>query len=177
MIPKNQTYGNDYKVIGKVCDEVKVMAYDQDNADIVFNKAKGKSGYYIPIADPAWVEQVIRETLKTIPAKKVVLGVPTYSREFSVSTSTLGYQYKVVHSLSYRDAMSLAQRIGVIPIRNNADELGYSFATSTGTHVVSITDAVSIADKIALAKKYNLKGVAVFKVDGDEDQSLWNVIK
>jgi GH18 family chitinase len=40
---------------------------------------------------------------------------------------------------------------------------------------VTWSDAASITDKVELAEKYNLKGVAVFKVDGEEDQNLWKL--
>ncbi|MCA9358962.1 hypothetical protein KC926_02020 [Candidatus Kaiserbacteria bacterium] len=41
---------------------------------------------------------------------------------------------------------------------------------------VSWSDAEAIESKVDLAKKLKLKGVAVFKVDGEEDSDLWKVI-
>ncbi|MBA3788802.1 hypothetical protein H0X32_00185 [Patescibacteria group bacterium] len=38
------------------------------------------------------------------------------------------------------------------------------------------SDATSIAQKIALAKKLGIRGVAIFKLDGGEDQNLWNIL-
>jgi spore germination protein YaaH len=37
------------------------------------------------------------------------------------------------------------------------------------------SDAVSVAQKVALAKQLGIRGVAVFKFDGGEDQGMWDV--
>jgi spore germination protein len=188
IIPKDISYVNDYAVIGKQCDEVRVMAYDQGTVDIVLNKVKNSTSTpYTPIADPDWVNKVITETIKTIPASKIVLGIPTYGAIYRPTITAGLSSYEKVRSITYVDAMALAQSVGVTPQRNNAGELGFTYtatssapvstSTSSLMRIVSFADAEAIKQKIALAKKRKLKGVMLFKLDGDTDPGLWEDLK
>jgi spore germination protein YaaH len=183
-------YANDYKIIGKVCDQVRIMAYDQagDDANLVIkNKSQGTT--YKPVADIEWIKKVVSFALWDIPAKKIVLGVPTYGYKYEIisqpGTTTLSYSR--IGSMNFNYADQLAKDLHVTPNRNNAGELSFSYATSTGVdgeqlggmkqYLVWYSDSVAIADKIRIAKLYKLGGVAVFKIDGGQDPKIWNVLK
>lgn len=42
---------------------------------------------------------------------------------------------------------------------------------------LSWSDASAVADKVALARRLGIRGVAIFKFDGGEDQRIWEVLK
>jgi spore germination protein YaaH len=73
--------------------------------------------------------------------------------------------------------MTLAQTMNVAPTRNAGGEMSYTYTSGTSTRLVWFTDNISINSKILLAKQYKLKGVALFKIDGDGDPLLWNTLK
>jgi spore germination protein YaaH len=183
-------YANDYKVIGKVCDQVRIMAYDQtgDDANLeIQNKNKGNA--YKPVADIEWIKKVISHALWDIPAKKIILGVATYGYKYELisQTGTTSFKYSRIGSMNYTYADELAKSLNIVPTRNTAGELNFGYATSTGVdgqplgslkqYLVWYSDSVAIADKIRIAKLYKLGGVAVFKVDGGNDPKLWDVLK
>ncbi len=55
-----------------------------------------------------------------------------------------------------------------------------AYANKTGKEVVInigwYSDAEAINDKIELAEKYGLRGVSIFKFDGEEDEDLWDIL-
>ena len=203
VIPKNIEYANDYPVLNKYCDEIRIMAYDQGTIDLKLDASKGKSDFYAPVADKDWVEKVIKETIKTINPKKIMLGIPTYGYEYEVTWNDGVTTYKRLRSRTYTQAMDLASTVGATPQRNSAGELSFVYASSTPvdvsknltyqivsttpplgmiaqpqtTRFVDFSDAKAAEDKIALAKKYGLKGVFFFKMDGQTDPAIFSYLK
>lgn len=170
------SYSNDFKVIGKVCDQVRIMAYDQDNTDVKLNTIRGP--LYKPVADIDWVEKVLTHALWDIPAHKMIVGVPTYGNKYEVLRDSTGAisKYNKIGSMNwyYADAESKAK--GLTPVRDASGELSYTYIDSTTgkEYLVWYSDAKAIADKVNIAKLYKIGGVTIFKVDGNNDKNIWN---
>ncbi len=200
VMPKDTRVANDYVALNKYCDEVRIMAYDQGGIDLALNRAKGTSAFYAPVADPLWVEKTIKEALKSIKRSKIVLGVPTYGYEYQVTMDPDGaLTYKRMKALTYMQTAAQLLPRNLMLFRNNAGELSYTYATTTPLNVspalmfttastalqnagtvmrfASFSDAQAIADKVKLAKKYKIKGVYLFKLDGNNDPLMWDQLK
>lgn len=203
VVPANLSYAEDYPLLGQYCDEVRLMAYDQQTTDLKLDASKGGDGtLYAPTADPDWVTKIIQYAVQYIPPKKIMLGIPTYGYEYEVSWANNVTTYQEVRAWDYFGAMDRADSLGIVPVRDNAGELSYTFTSSTyiqepldltsyvsstepavltthnpnasTTFFVSFPDATSELQKVALAKKYGLRGVMFFKLDGDIDPAIWN---
>jgi spore germination protein len=84
-VPKDAgQYVNDFAVINKNCDRVRFMTYDQQTIDQVREAEIVEP--YGPVADTVWVEKAIREAMKTIPKRKIMIGIATYGYEWDVTT-------------------------------------------------------------------------------------------
>ena len=202
-VQKDISYANDFVTINKYCDRVRIMTYDQGTIDLRLNETA--QGPYNPIADTKWVEKVINLAAQTISKKKIIIGVATYGHEYEVTPKTNGYQYNFLTSFNPKYAQDIALLYGVNPKRNSAGELSFAYVpTSTPTVIQSVSatlndtsiantsnlvtstqsfrflswsDASAIKDKIILAKKLGVRGIAIFKIDGGEDFTLWDIIK
>ncbi|MEK9179836.1 MAG: glycosyl hydrolase family 18 protein [Patescibacteria group bacterium] len=213
VVPPDATdYANDYIALNNYCDRVEIMAYDQGIIDVRLNALRTPP--YAPNADPEWVEALVRLAARTISRNKLVLGIPTYGYEYTVTPLTdLSYKYQRLWPFNFKYATDIAEKLGIIPARNNAGELGFAYdprsaalapvgadatllqqpaapsttitqnaASSTiaapaSFNYLSWSDAGAVEDKIELARKLGLRGVAIFKFDGGEDQNIWNILK
>jgi len=205
-IPSDIVYAEDYSVLNKYCDEVRIMAYDEDTIDLTLDAEKGNGSLYAPVTDPDWVKSVLALALQQINPKKVVLGIPTYGYEYEVSWENGETIYQRVRAFDYMDAMDRAESMGLVPTRDSGDELSFTYASSTyiqeppilvttvlsaieppvltnpvpnatTTFFVTFPDAQSVEDEITLAKSMGIRGAMLFKADGDLDPAIWGELK
>lgn len=135
-IPKDAgQYANDFTVINKNCDRVRFMTYDQQDVDQ--KRETELTEPYGPVSDVVWVEKAIREAMKTIPKRKIVLGVPTYGYEWDVRTySNNEHVYDLLWTFNPKYGWEKANEYNITPGRNAGGELGFTYFPEGGQFVL-----------------------------------------
>lgn len=126
-------YANDFDALNKYCDRIKFMTYDQQTIDLKrASEAEAKGEVYAPVSDTVWVEKAIREAMKTIPANKIMLGIPTYGYEWDV-TAYAGNQftYNLLWTFNPKYGLDLAEEYNITPARNFGGEMGFTYFPKT----------------------------------------------
>jgi spore germination protein YaaH len=156
-VPEVVNYTNDYSALDLACDRIVIMAYDQQRADIKANDAR-KGLPYIPVADPLWVEKVVKLALEHFDEEKIVLGIPTYGRQWAVTVAPDWFKgYESLEALNIPHMLDLAKREKMTPTRNIAGEMSFSYlpqrvdsATQKAIKKMKVPSGTAKGDKIAL---------------------------
>ncbi len=212
-VPATISYANDYDEIGKYCDRVEIMAYDQQRADIKLNAEKAGQPY-MPVSDVDWVRKVVALAVQDIPKEKILLGIPSYGHHYAVTVAPNWYKnYQKIGALNVPGILEIAKEYKVTPSRNQGGEMSFTYIpkssdlklskslkipknTSKGNTVAAralayanktgktvtinlawYSDAEAMKQKIELAKEFDLRGIALFKFDGEEDQNVWKYLQ
>ncbi|MBI4120515.1 MAG: peptidoglycan-binding protein [Parcubacteria group bacterium] len=168
-IPPDATdYANDFTEMNKYCDRVEIMAYDQGTIAIRLNAAR--TAPYAPVADPGWVENLVTLAAQSIERNKIIIGVPTYGYEYTVTPIQGGkYQYKVLWPFNPRYATEIAAQLGITPTRTSAGEIGFTYdpkklaaiaptedeSTQTQQTIVTSSIAQNIGSQVNTSEPFN----------------------
>jgi spore germination protein YaaH len=189
-----------YRDLGAVCVEARIMAYDMRFSDPIL--AKKEIAPYIPSADVRTVRDSVNYIATSIPREKIVLGVALYGYEYEVTEYATSTSYRLLWSFSPSYAKSL---IAKRSLKVEHKESGEAYAIYKGNskqvpsksfqstapfvteselkeakahyNVIWWSDTKAVEGKIELAKNLGLKGISLFRLDGDTDDGLWEALK
>lgn len=155
----------DYKALGEIGDFISLMTYDE-------HTHRTTPG---PVAGIPWMEAVIQFVLKGVPPGKISLGIPFYSYRWQPS-----YQNNLAHvwgrSLDYAEAIGLADRYKTEWRWDDREKVSYAvYPNEYLNEYLYLEDARSLAAKLALVKKYQFRGISVWRL-GHEDPQVWKQI-
>lgn len=179
-VPKGFNMQYNRKEQGVVADYVVIMGYDEHFAGSL--EAGSVSSY-------DFVKQGIEETLKEVPAEKVISGIPFFTRlweetpktddELAKDAGTEAEEY-----LTNVNSVALGMDAAKETVEKNKAELVWDeeakqeFATWTAgdvTYKIWLENAKSLEPKLALMKENNLAGTAAWTL-GQETQDIWELI-
>lgn len=180
-VPKGYNMQYNRKEQGIVADYVIIMGYDEHY---------GGSPVAGPVASYNFVKEGIEETLKEVPAEKVINGIPFFSRlweetpktaeELAEQQGTEAAEYEMeVDSQAFGMAAAKAKVEEAGAELSWNDELRQNYATWTvenTTYEIWLEDEKSIEEKLKLMKENKLAGTSAWAL-GQESPEVWNLIQ
>ncbi len=148
-------------------DYICVMLYDQHASG---SQVAGS------VSQLSWTEGSLQSLLRQIPAEKLILGMPFYTRLWEETTDVDG-SVSVSSSVLYmEDAKALVAEKGLTPAwEEKSGQYYVSYQDDGVTYKLWLEDAASIAQRVALVSKYDLAGCAAWR-RGFETPDIWPVI-
>ena len=161
-VPEDFTSHYDRAEQGRVVDYVIIMGYDEH---YLGSEEAGS------VASLPWVEKGIQDTLAEVPAERVINAVPFYTRLWKTSGASLTSEAIGMDAAQEAIASNQAQTYW----DSNTGQNYGTYELEGDTYQIWIEDSESIAAKVQLVPRYNLAGVAAWKL-GFENSSIWQVI-
>lgn len=153
--------------ISKYLDYVMVMGYDEH---------WGTSPVAGPVASITWTDEGISETLKEVPKEKLIIGIPFYTRIWY--EETIDGEVKVsskAYSMDY--AKEVMDEHNVEWVWDDEIKMHYAEFTQDGIrHRMWLEDLQSVEERMKVAQKYDVGGVASWKI-GLENDGVWEIIE
>lgn len=161
-VPEDFTSHYDRTEQGKVVDYVIIMGYDE-------HYVGSDAG---SVASLSWVEQGVKDTLAEVPAKRTILAIPFYTRLWKTTDGGA----LTSEAIGMDQAQQVISENGAETYWDKTTSQNYGTYEGDGaTYQIWLEDAQSVAEKVKLISKYELAGVAEWKL-GFENSGIWSVI-
>lgn len=153
--------GYDYGGIGSVVDYMFIMAYD-------WHHSGSEPGAVAPITE---VRKSIEYALKTVPSRKIILGVPLYGYDWIIPYSP----GRIAPGISNQDAIETAMR-HQSPVQYSEEYQSpfFRYRDEQGrTHEVWFEDARSMSAKMQLVRNYGLQAIGAWQLSLGFAPGVW----
>lgn len=153
--------------LAAVADYLMVMGYDEHSV------GSSKAG---SVSSMPWVEKGIERMLQEVPADKLILGIPFYTRLWVETTAANGEKKLTSKAYSMEAAEKWIAEHGAQVQVDEASGQHYAEIREKDTlYRIWLEDQYSLTKRIALMKKYKLAGVAAWR-RGFEKEEVWPVL-
>ncbi len=159
----------DRQRLGEVIDYMILMAYDEHWAS---SPVSGS------VASKNWVQKGVEGLLEDVPAQKLVLGVPSYTRIWT-ETPTIEdpTKMKVKSKAASMDTVNkIIDQYGLIKTYDLKTGQNYiEYMEENALHRIWIEDETSMKMRTDIIKFYNLAGIGNWR-RGFETENIWYII-
>ena len=160
-VPEDFTSHYDRSEQGAVVDYIIIMGYDE-------HYVGSDAG---SVASLPWVEEGVQDTITEVSAQRTILAIPFYTRLWKTTGGALTSE-----AIGMDEVQKVLAENGVEAVWDGSVSQNYAtFEKENSTYQIWLEDAKSIAEKVKLIPKYNLAGVAQWKL-GFENNSIWQTI-
>ena len=160
-VPEEFTSHYDRTEQSEVVDYIIVMGYDE-------HYVGSEAG---SVASLPWVETGIQDTISEVQAGRTILAIPFYTRLWKTTGGAVTSE-----AIGMDAAQQVLSENNVESVWDGSVSQNYAtFEKDNSTYQIWIEDSQSIAEKVKLVSKYNLAGVAEWKL-GFENSSIWQTI-
>lgn len=167
-VPMEHTAFYDRAEQGVLVDYVMVMAYDEHYAG---SESAGS------VSSRSWVRTGITRTLEEVPAEKLVVGLPFYTRLWKEAVGEGGQRTLASEACSMNAARNLLLENEVEPSWDEETGQYYGEYTKDGTtYRIWMEEERSLAVKLSVLDEYSPAGVAFWKL-GLERGEVWDVVE
>ncbi len=180
-VPKNYNMQYNRKEQGVFADYVIIMGYDEHY---------GGSPEAGSVSSYNFVQEGIEETLKEVPAEKIISGLPFFTRLWKEKPKTQEQLAKDQGTEAAQYATEVeSEAYGMSKAKEKVSEAGaeitwdeetkQNFATWTdgdATYKIWLEDVKSLEPKLKLMKEYGLAGSAAWAL-GQESSDVWPLIQ
>lgn len=157
----------DLPALGRTADFVSLMTYSE-------HTRRTPPG---PVAGIPWMRDAMDYTLRSIPANKISLGIPTYGQYwYAEGDASADHAHVTGHSVSWSWGAGLAARAGATMQWDEQAQVPYAHFSNNGVYEwVFLENVRSFGTKLALAREKQARGFSVW-VLGLEDERIWDLL-
>ncbi len=146
-----------YAELASLCDRIFVMAYDEHWS----TSAAG------PVASVDWCRKVMDYGLRSVPAEKLIMGIPFYGRAWGDKTTSTAYTFNGVNRV-----LNENKNMEVV-YENDIPKFKYSTTVNVTGY---FNDAYSAVNLSRLYQESGVKNLGFWRI-GQEDPAFWQYLQ
>lgn len=152
----------DYEELGRHVDYLVIMTYDEHWS------GSPRAG---SVSSLPWFEQHLRNITARVPAKKIIAGMPLYTRDWFVANGKVESRDLLIQE----QYDLLAQKKPRIAWEPNMAQYVATYTQSSVVHTIWVEDSRSIAEKIKASRALGISGTAYWHLGGGT-RDIWTTV-